>query len=62
MVLQYGREAMQLRRVEAFVATDNMASCRLLEKNGFRQEATVQHRYLFGDDVEWDHFYALLME
>ena len=62
VVLQYGREAMQLRRVEAFVAIDNMASCRLLEKNGFRQEATVQHRYLFGDDVEWDHFYALLME
>jgi ribosomal-protein-alanine N-acetyltransferase len=50
---------MQLHRIEAFVATDNIPSNRLMEKFGFLKEATIKHRYQFGDDVDTDHMYSL---
>lgn len=57
-VLEYGMREMALRRIEAFVAIDNPASFKLVEKFGFRKEATIQHRYQFGDAVDWDYMYA----
>ena len=61
-VLAYGKQEMALRRIEAFIAIDNPASYRLVEKFGFRKEATIQHRYQFGDEVDWDYMYAWLRE
>jgi ribosomal-protein-alanine N-acetyltransferase len=56
--LEYGKREMALRRIEAFIAIDNPASYKLVEKFGFRKEATIQHRYQFGDEVDWDFMYA----
>lgn len=61
-VLVYGRQQMNLRRIEAFIAINNPASYRLVEKFGFQKEAEIKHRYLFGDEVDWDYLYALLWE
>ena len=58
-ILEYGKNEMQLRRIEAFVATDNIPSNRLMEKFGFQKEATIKHRYQFGDEVDTDHMYSL---
>jgi ribosomal-protein-alanine N-acetyltransferase len=58
-ILDYGKTEMDLHRIEAFVATDNIASNRLMEKFGFQKEATIKHRYQFGDDVDTDHMYCL---
>jgi [ribosomal protein S5]-alanine N-acetyltransferase len=58
-ILAYGKNEMQLRRIEAFVATDNVASNRLMEIFGFQKEATIKHRYQFGDEVDTDHLYRL---
>lgn len=57
-VLGFGKSEMSLRRIEAFIATNNPASYRLVEKFGFQKEATIQHRYQFGDEVDWDYMYA----
>jgi ribosomal-protein-alanine N-acetyltransferase len=58
-ILAFGKNEMQLRRIEAFVATDNVASNRLMAIFGFQKEATIKHRYQFGDDVDTDHMYSL---
>jgi L-amino acid N-acyltransferase YncA len=59
-VLEYGKTEMNLRRIEAFVATDNPASYRLLEKFGFQKEAELKFRYQFGDEVDCDFMYSLI--
>jgi ribosomal-protein-alanine N-acetyltransferase len=61
-VLEYGKTEMNLRRIEAFVATDNPASYKLVEKFGFQKEAELKFRYQFGDEVDWDFMYALILE
>lgn len=58
-ILAFGKNEMQLRRIEAFVATDNVASNRLMAIFGFQKEATIKHRYQFGDEVDTDHMYSL---
>ncbi len=58
-ILDYGKIQMQLRRIEAFVAIDNTASNRIMQKFGFKKEATIKHRYQFGDDVDTDYLYSL---
>jgi ribosomal-protein-alanine N-acetyltransferase len=58
-ILDYGKNEMDLYRIEAFVATDNLPSNRLMEKFGFQREATLKHRYQFGDEVDTDHMYSL---
>jgi len=59
VILAYGKNEMNLKRIEAFVATDNVPSNRLMEKFGFQKEATIKHRYEFGDEVDTDHIYSL---
>ena len=61
VVLEYGKSTMNLRRIEAFVATNNPASFKLVEKFGFKKEAEIQCRYQFGDKVDWDYLYAKLI-
>ena len=58
-IIAFGKNEMQLRRIEAFVATDNIPSNRLMEKFGFQKEATIKHRYQFGDEVDADYLYSL---
>ncbi|MFM8596422.1 MAG: GNAT family N-acetyltransferase [Flavobacteriales bacterium] len=58
-ILAYGKNEMQLRRIESFVATDNIASNRLMAIYGFQKEATIKHRYQFGDEVDTDNMYSL---
>ena len=58
-IIAFGKNEMQLRRIEAFVATDNIPSKRLMEKFGFQKEATIKHRYQFGDEVDADYLYSL---
>lgn len=58
-IIAFGKNEMQLRRIEAFVATDNIPSNRLMEKFGFQKEATIKHRYQFGDAVDAHYLYSL---
>jgi ribosomal-protein-alanine N-acetyltransferase len=57
-ILDYGKNEMDLYRIEAFVAIDNIPSNRLMEKFGFQKEATLKHRYQFGDEVDTDNMYS----
>ena len=59
-ILEYGKNQMDLYRIEAFVAIDNIPSNRLMQKFGFQKETTLKHRYQFGDEVDTDNFYSLL--
>lgn len=61
-ILDFAKDEMNLRRVEAFIAINNPASYKLVQKFGFQKEAEIKHRYLFGDEVDWDYLYALLWE
>jgi ribosomal-protein-alanine N-acetyltransferase len=45
-IMDYGFTKMNLHRIEAFTGTDNIASIRLLEKNGFTREAVLREHYL----------------
>ena len=58
-ILNYGKNEMDLYRIEAFVAIDNIPSNRLMEKFGFQKEALLKHRYQFGDEVDTDNMYSL---
>jgi ribosomal-protein-alanine N-acetyltransferase len=58
-ILAYGKNEMDLYRIEAFVATDNVPSNRLMQKFGFQKEALLKHRYQFGDEVDTDTMYSL---
>jgi [ribosomal protein S5]-alanine N-acetyltransferase len=44
-IVDYGFEKMNLHRIEAFTGKDNIASMRLLEKNGFTKEAVLREHY-----------------
>lgn len=61
-ILDFAKQEMNLRRVEAFIAINNPASYKLVQKFGFQKEAEIKSRYLFGDEVDWDYLYALLWE
>jgi ribosomal-protein-alanine N-acetyltransferase len=58
-ILAYGKNEMDLYRIEAFVAIDNIPSNRLMAKFGFQKEALLKHRYQFGDEVDTDTMYSL---
>ncbi|MGL5888553.1 MAG: GNAT family N-acetyltransferase [Bacteroidia bacterium] len=44
-LIDYGFTTMNLHRIEAFTGKDNIASIRLLEKNGFTKEAVLREHY-----------------
>jgi [ribosomal protein S5]-alanine N-acetyltransferase len=44
-IVNYGFDKMNLHRIEAFTGKDNIASMRLLEKNGFTKEAVLREHY-----------------
>jgi RimJ/RimL family protein N-acetyltransferase len=51
-----------LRRLEAEVDSVNAASCRLLERLGFRKEGLLRERWLAKGAVYDTSFYGLLRE
>lgn len=60
VVLQYGFEQMNLHRVEALLADYNMASKRLLVKNGFIYEGCLRQHYYVDGIPEDSVIYSLL--
>jgi [ribosomal protein S5]-alanine N-acetyltransferase len=48
-MLDYGFTTLNLHRIEAYTATDNLASIKLLEKNQFVKEAVLRSHYLYND-------------
>ena len=62
MLVQFAFNKLKLHRVEAYIAPDNTASIKVIEKNGFKQEGLL--RKLLYINGQWvDHYlYALLEE
>lgn len=59
-VLRYGFHQMNLHSVEANVNPENLASARLLEKAGFRQEAYFKENYFFDGQFLDSAIFSLL--
>jgi ribosomal-protein-alanine N-acetyltransferase len=59
-VLQFGFETMALRRIEAYVLLDNLASERLLQSLGFRWECRVREFQVSRGD--FSHLTRFVME
>jgi ribosomal-protein-alanine N-acetyltransferase len=60
VVLDYGFNELQLHRIEAFVASWNVPSVKLLVKSGFTKEATLREHYLHEGKYEDSDCYSLL--
>lgn len=60
VVLRYGFEDMNLHRISAMVASNNIPSLRLLHKNGFQFEGTLREDYLVNGVFESSEGYALV--
>ncbi|TDR36683.1 RimJ/RimL family protein N-acetyltransferase [Tahibacter aquaticus] len=58
--LAYGFEALQLLRVEADIDPRNEASCRLVEKLGFRREGYLRERWRVNGEITDTALYGLL--
>lgn len=61
-VLQYGFENMQLNRVEAFVAPDNIPSMKIVQKFNFTREGQLRKHYLKDGELEDSVVFGLLKE
>lgn len=61
-VLQYGFEQMQLNRVEAFVAPENIPSLKLVQKFNFTREGQLRKHYLKDGNLEDSVVFGLLKE
>ncbi len=59
-VLSYGFTELELHRIEADVAPDNIRSKNLLLKLGFTFEGNLRQRYFFRGQFEDEHYFGLL--
>jgi len=59
-VLDFGYNQMQLHRVQALVANDNVPSIKLLERFKFTKEGTKREDYLVNGKMEDSECYSLL--
>lgn len=59
-ILRFGFDKMDLNRVEAFIGLDNVASLKLVEKLGFKQEGHLRQHYAKGDRIEDSLLFSLL--
>lgn len=59
-VSRYGFETLKLHSIEALVRPENIASCKLLEKSGFIQEAHFKENFFYNDQFEDTVVYSLL--
>ncbi|HVU10942.1 MAG TPA: GNAT family N-acetyltransferase [Phototrophicaceae bacterium] len=55
-MIQFGFEQVNLNRIEADAAAENIGSIRVLEKCGFRREGVQEDQY-----YEWDEFHDLVL-
>ena len=61
-VLTYGFTELDLHRIEADVAPDNIRSKNLLLKLGFTYEGNLRQRYFFRGQFEDEYYYGLLKD
>ena len=63
-LIRYGFEDLKLRRIFAPCAAVNYGSCRVMERNGMRREATYVQAFWARVDEEWidEARYAILAE
>ena len=61
-VLTYGFTELDLHRIEADVAPDNVRSKNLLLKLGFTFEGNLRQRYYFRGQFEDEYYYGLLKD
>lgn len=61
-LLEYGFSKMKLNRIEAKTAQENTASISLLEKYGFKKEATIHSHYKMPDGSYTDDFLFYLLK
>ncbi len=61
-ILRYGFEVMQLHSVEAHVSAQNQPSIKLLQKNGFVQEAYFKENIFFDGGFSDSAVYSLLRQ
>jgi ribosomal-protein-alanine N-acetyltransferase len=59
-IVDFGFERMQLNRIEAHCATENIGSYRVMEKVGMRYEGTLRERYLKDDAFVDVRHYSIL--
>jgi ribosomal-protein-alanine N-acetyltransferase len=59
-VLQYGFEVMKLHSIEANISPANVASIKLVEKNGFSREAYFKENYFHNGEFLDTVIYSLL--
>ena len=59
-IIKIGFDQMNLNRIEALVSPDNLASIKIIEKNGFIQEGVLRGHYKVDDGYEDSLMYALL--
>ena len=60
LVVKYGFEVMKLHSIEAVIDPDNLASARVLEKNGFVKEAHLKENEFFNGQFLDSVIYSLL--
>jgi ribosomal-protein-alanine N-acetyltransferase len=60
LVLAYALDALELARIEADIDPRNAASCRLVERLGFRHEGHLRERWRVGGEVTDTALYGLL--
>jgi RimJ/RimL family protein N-acetyltransferase len=58
--LAYGFDALELNRVEADIDPRNQASCRLVERVGFRREGYLRERWHVNGEITDTALYGLL--
>lgn len=58
--IRYGFDVVDLNRIEAWAATENLASIKVLEKSGFQYEGIQRERYFWNDRFHDMVFYSLL--
>lgn len=61
-ILTYGFESMDLNRVEAFIAPDNVASLGVVSKYGFTKEGYLRQHYNSNGEMLDTVVYGLLKD
>lgn len=61
-ILDYGFHKMNLHRVEAFIAPENVPSIKLVEKFGFQKEGVLKEHYFKDNVMEDSAVFSLLQQ
>ena len=60
LMTDYGFHNLKLERIYSSVFDFNMASMRVLEKNGFKKEGVLRNSVIKNDEIHDEHLYARL--